>query len=213
MTKPSQKSLTLAKRPNVRLIFFIVLALISALVLWKVVLPALPHNTSPSASVPSALPVAPASETKQSPWRLQISSIKLDAAIQEVGLTKNGDMGVPSNYTDVGWLKTGPRPGQPGNAVLAGHLNSGVNKPAVFENLHKLKPGDIVTVKDKAKNEQQRFKVTSAESYDVTTAPLEKIFGATEGSHLNLITCSGKWDKTKKDYNQRLVVFSELLVT
>ena len=159
------------------------------------------------------MPVAHPSQTKLSPWRLEISSLKLDATIQEVGLTKDGNMGVPTNYTDVGWFDQGPKPGQPGNAVIGGHLNSGINKSAVFENLHKLKTGDVVTVKDKAKNEEQHFKVTSAQSYDVTNAPLDKIFGQTQESHLNLITCNGIWDKIKKDYNQRLVVFTELVTS
>lgn len=213
MSSIQSRPLVLHRRSKRWLILAGLVLLIGGVLFWKFVL----SNASLEPSTPSfnntVLPVALAGETKQSPWRLDIPNIKLDTAIQEVGLTKDGNMGVPSNYTDVGWLKTGPRPGEPGNSVFAGHLNGGANKPGVFANLHKLKPGDLMYVKDKTKNEEQAFRVTSSESYDVAKAPLEKIFGATQGSHLNLITCSGKWDKTKKDYNQRLVVFSELIQT
>jgi LPXTG-site transpeptidase (sortase) family protein len=172
-----------------------------------------PVVTPPTATAPSAdegvLPTASAAETKQSPWRLSIPSIDLDAAIQEVGLTPEGNMGVPSNYTDVGWFKSGPRIGKPGNAVLAGHLNSGPNSGAVFQNLHKLQPGDIIYVKDKGV--QQRFRVTGSQSYTLQEAPMNKIFGSTDKAQLNLITCSGSWDKDRADYDQRLVVFTELV--
>lgn len=198
------------RRPYRRRLIFVtisVLIIAGLLLAWKLFPSVASPNSSPTTTPSSVLPVAHSTQTKLSPWRLEISDINLDAAIQEVGLTKNGDMGVPSNYTDVGWLKTGPKPGEPGNAVMGGHLNSGINKSAVFENLHKLKPGDIVTVKDH--DRQQHFKVTATQSYNVSSAPLEKIFGATQETHLNLITCDGTWDKAKKDYNQRLVVFTE----
>lgn len=176
-------------------------------------------SQSPSgAPAASALPAGVVSSSSQgSPKavtaskadrRLSIPSLGVDAAIQTVGLTREGNMAVPSNNTDVNWLKQGPWPGNPGNAVLDGHLNGGPNVPAVFQNLQKLKPGDYVYVIDKGK--QLRFKVTGSQAYYDSQAPLDKIFGGTSGSHLNLITCSGNWDKTKKDYNKRLVVFSEL---
>jgi sortase A len=53
--------------------------------------------------------------------RLQIPSIKVDAAIQYVGLTGSGSMEVPQGRADVAWYKFGPRPGDLGSAVIAGH--------------------------------------------------------------------------------------------
>jgi hypothetical protein len=37
----------------------------------------------------------------------------------------------------------------------------------------------------------------------------DEIFNKTDGSHLNLITCSGIWDNAKKRYSHRLVVFAD----
>ncbi len=85
-------------------------------------------------------------EAPKADWRLSIPSLKIDTAIQPVGLTKEGNMGVPSSESDVGWLKQGPKPGEAGNAVLAGHFDSARGGSAVFYNLHKLKPGDYTYV-------------------------------------------------------------------
>ena len=44
-------------------------------------------------------------------------------------------MGVPTNFTDVGWYRYGPAPGTPGNAVIDGHLDGKSVPEAVFYNL------------------------------------------------------------------------------
>lgn len=157
------------------------------------------------------LPVAQASETEQSPWRIRIPSLGVEAPIQKVGLTRTGNMGVPSKYNEVGWLKTSALPGEPGNAVIAGHLNGGPNVPAVFEKLHKLQVGDYIYIEGDG-TKTLSFKVTDTRSYNTDKAPYEKIFGPTAGEHLNLITCDGAWDKAKQDYSQRRVVFSQLVI-
>lgn len=157
------------------------------------------------------LPVAQASETEQSPWRIRIPSLGVEAPIQKVGLTRTGNMGVPSKYNEVGWLKTSAQPGEPGNAVIAGHLNGGPNVPAVFEKLHKLQVGDYIYVESDG-TKTLSFRVTDTHSYNTDKAPYEKIFGPTTREHLNLITCDGAWDKAKQDYSQRRVVFSQLVI-
>ena len=37
------------------------------------------------------------------------------------------------------------------------------------------------------------------------------IFGASQSSDLNLITCNGDWDRGKATYTRRLVVYTSLL--
>ncbi len=117
-------------------------------------------------------------------------------------------MGVPSNYTDVAWYERGPTPGTPGNAVIAGHLDS-TTGPAVFYRLEDLNPGDeIFTVT--ADGQEFRFIVITEEVYNADDAPLERIFGNAVRSHLNLITCDGAFDRSVREYDKRLVVFTEL---
>jgi LPXTG-site transpeptidase (sortase) family protein len=165
-----------------------------------------------SSAAASGFEFAPESSTLQpdySPWVLSIPSLSLNAAVQNVGTNPDGYMSTPTKPEDVGWFETGVKPGSVGNAVIAGHLNSGRNKPAVFQNLHKLKPGDSVYIIEN--NKKLSFKVTDVQTYHKDDAPLDKIFGKTTESHLNLITCDGSWDKAQKDYDKRLVVYTELI--
>lgn len=141
------------------------------------------------------------------PVRIQIPSIDVDTAIEQVGVLENGQMGVPVDENQVGWFEPGVKPGSKGNAVVAGHVDSKTG-PAVFYELDQLKTGDDVTIIDETGN-TLRFRVTKTESYDTSNAPIEAIFGATSNRNLNLITCSGTFGDG--GYDQRYVVYTELV--
>ncbi len=146
------------------------------------------------------------------PTRLMIPSIEVDAAVQQTGIAASGRMGVPTNFTDVAWYKLGPKPGEAGSAIIDGHLDMATDINAVFIRLNELKKGDEIDVLD-AKGQKIKFRVTDTKIYDDTDAPLDTIFdknGPT--SRLNLITCDGAWDQATKNYNKRLVVYSERVV-
>jgi sortase A len=156
-------------------------------------------------------PTAAPSEVQQTPWQLNIPSIGVTASVQLVGTDSTGHMGVPSNFTDVGMYKAAAQPGQVGAVVLAGHLNAGQNKLAVFSQLNQLKPADKIELR--SNDAVYTYQVVSTQNYAVDQAPLDQIFGTNLNNKklLNLITCSGSWDKTSKQYNQRLVVYTELV--
>lgn len=148
------------------------------------------------------------------PVRLVIHAIDVDAKIQSVGLSwrEDGTMGVPSNFTDVGWYNKGPLPGAPGSAVIDGHFD-GKNTPrAVFYDLDKLKVGDLVEVID-AKGRALHFKVVGSKTYDYKDDAADIFFGDTSKARLNLITCAGDWMAEQKLYRERIVVFTELVPT
>jgi sortase A len=143
------------------------------------------------------------------PANLVIPAINLEAKVQYVGKTQSGNMAVPDNFTDVGWYMNGVKPGELGNAVIAGHVDNNLGLPAVFADLKKLKVGDEIIVRNENNNEEIKFQVKEMQVYDYKTAPLEKIFGTTEKTMLNLITCDGVWLKEEKTNDKRLVVFAE----
>ncbi|OGX78947.1 peptidase C60 sortase A and B [Exiguobacterium sp. SH31] len=142
-----------------------------------------------------------------SPVQIQIPSINVDTAIEQVGVLDNGQMGVPVDENQVGWFEPGVKPGSKGNAVVAGHVDSKTG-PAVFYELDQLKTGDDVTIIDENGN-TLRFRVTKTESYDTKNAPIDEIFGTTSNRNLNLITCSGTFGDG--GYDQRFVVYTELV--
>ena len=151
-------------------------------------------------------------QVPSSPVRLRIPAIGVDAHVQSVGLAwqGTGDMGIPTNFTDVGWYKDGPLPGAPGSAVIDGHLDGKDVPQAVFYNLGKLRAGDLVEVEGEDGKTLQ-FRVLETKLYDYN-APTTDVFSSdVSKSRLNLITCAGDWDKSQKLYNKRVVVFTELV--
>jgi len=143
------------------------------------------------------------------PARIKIPKIKVDAAIEVVGLTKDGAIGVPKGPTNTAWFNLGPRPGEIGGAVIIGHY--GVWKgglPTVFNNLYKLRKGDKIYIKDK-KGATVTFVVRKLQTYGENEAAPDVFNSNDEKAHLNLITCQGIWNKNRKSYSERLVVFAD----
>jgi hypothetical protein len=147
------------------------------------------------------------------PARLVIPAIGVNAAVQSVGLFWNGDgeMSIPTNFTDVAWYNGGPRPGMPGSAVIDGHLDGHDVKEAVFYKLGDLKPGDLVEVID-GKGNLFTFSVVRLVDYDYNASTSDIFSSDTSKARLNLITCAGDWLPGQKSYSQRIVVFTELVV-
>jgi len=140
------------------------------------------------------------------PVHLIIPAINVDADIQQVGITDEGEMATPNSFVQAGWFKLGTRPGEIGNAVIAGHLNGKDGEVGVFANLSKLKKGDNLYIKDD-KGALITFVVRETRTYDPGHA--DDVFGSSNSSQLNLITCDGDWDDDKQSYSKRLVVFTD----
>jgi sortase A len=153
---------------------------------------------------------AVASSSSTIPVRLTIPSISVDAKVQQVGLTKKGALGIPTNFSDVAWYKYGPVPGAKGNAIIDGHLDNAISLPGVFKHLSDINIGDDIFVSN-ASGMQMHFKVNKKESIDYDATSTGNIFGPTDGSNLILITCDGTWNQSVKQYSNRLIVFSTLI--
>jgi LPXTG-site transpeptidase (sortase) family protein len=171
------------------------------------------NNTpSPPTAILSTIGLGSSFEMPGKPVRLVIPAIGVDAAIQSVGLfwNGNGEMGIPTNFTDVAWYNGGPRPGMPGSAVIDGHLDGKTIKKAVFYDLGNLKSGDLVEVLDTS-GKTLWFQVVRLATYDYNATSTDVFSGDASKARLNLITCAGNWIKNKKLYNKRVVVFTELV--
>lgn len=143
------------------------------------------------------------------PVSLRIPRLGIDTSIQHVGVNAQGNMAVPTNYTDTGWYKYGPLPGESGSAVIAGHVNNGLGLSGVFEHLADLEIGDDIYV-TRADGKEVHFVVAGKRTYPYTDVPVDVLFNPQGSVRLNLITCEGVWVKEDKTYNQRLVVFTKL---
>jgi sortase A len=170
---------------------------------------AAPPSPSYSSSSTSAVAMAASYSFNETaiPRQLIIPRINVNAKIQGVGIGKTGNMAVVDSYWDVGWYRKGPVPGALGNAVIEGHLDQVVSPYAVFSKLDQLKPGDEVDVID-TRGRIVRFEVIGSKSYP-NNADTSEVFGSSNESHLNLITCTGDWIKSQHQYTDRLVVFTK----
>lgn len=125
-----------------------------------------------------------------------------------MGLMADGNMESPKGPAEVGWYKRGPRPGDKGSSVVAGHFGWFNQQPAAFDNLHKLTKGDHLYVLDD-QGKSIAFVVRESRSYSPDDDTADVFTRNDGGSYLNLITCEGAWDETQHAYSKRLVVFAD----
>lgn len=186
------------------------ITVLAALVFFGTLTQALWYAPGSDLQVPASEIVPRALPPSEEPTTIRIPTLNIDTKIQQTGLNAKGNMGVPTNYTDVAWYKHGTVPGQTGSAVIDGHVDNGLGLSGVFKRLSELKKGDDIYVLTKTGRELH-FIVEEATSYPYKSVPLEKLFSRNDDARLNLITCGGTWVKSEKTYDQRFVVYTRLV--
>jgi hypothetical protein len=140
------------------------------------------------------------------PVRIEIPSIGVDAPIVPLGLNRDRTLEVPTDFGDAGWWTGGPRPGERGPAVIAGHVDS-YTGPAVFFRIGELRPHATIVVV-RRDGSRARFAVLGSERYPKARFPTARVYGATRAATLRLITCSGTFDRASGHYLDNTVVYA-----
>jgi len=140
------------------------------------------------------------------PVRLRIPGAHIDTALGRLGRAADGTINVPSRPGVAGWYAEGPRPGQPGPAVIVGHVDS-ASGPAVFYHLSKLRRDDPVYV-HRADGSTIAFRVTGMSQVPKTRFPTDLVYGPTLAASLRLVTCGGSIDPTTRHYRDNVIVFA-----
>lgn len=140
--------------------------------------------------------------------RLIIPIINVDTLVESLGLLPNGEIDTPDGPYNASWYNLGPKPGDIGSAIITGHYGWKDGIPAVFDNLSKLKIGDIINFKND-KGEILIFIVREIHVFGEYEDATRVFISSDNKAHLNLITCGGVWDKIRKSYSNRLVVFTD----
>jgi LPXTG-site transpeptidase (sortase) family protein len=157
---------------------------------------------APALEVPApSRQIAPAFNA--TPLRLVISRIGVDAPVEARGLDANRNLATPIDYHDVAWYDLGPRPGEPGNAILNGHVDWWTGT-AVFTNLSQLRAGDTIEVV-RADGVTVEFKVSSSSVVEAG-ARVASLFEPSSLPTLTLITCTGAWNPVTQSDTHRLLV-------
>jgi Sortase domain len=143
------------------------------------------------------------------PVRLSIPAIAVSTPLVPLGRLPDGSIEVPHDWNTAGWYDRGPRPGQPGPAVILGHVDSRTG-PAVFYRLRALRPREIVRV-SLADGRILVFRVQRVERYPKDEFPTEAVYFPTLNRELRLITCGGDFDHARGSYRDNIVVYATLV--
>lgn len=145
------------------------------------------------------------------PVSLNIPAINVNSELIALGKNPDGTIAIPKgnhrNYP--AWYKYSVTPGQPGAAVIEGHLDT-YSGPSVFFDLGKLKPGEKVFVK-RADDKNLAFTITAVRSYAKTNFPTNLVYAPSgKAPELRLITCGGDFNSSTESYNRNTVVYASL---
>lgn len=142
------------------------------------------------------------------PAYLLIPSIEVNAAVEPVGLTDKGAVGVPTEPGLLGWFDKSVAPGDYGSAIIDGHRGWRDDVSAVFDHLDEVVIDDTVIVINN-KGEVLPFVVYDIKTYLPNENPPEVFKSSDDTAFLNLITCNGEWDAEAGTATKRLVVFTK----
>ncbi len=163
-----------------------------------------PTTPEPDVAAPTAAP------TGRTAVSLSIPSIEVDTSLVPLGLDPtSGALVPPRRYDVAGVFTQGPVPGDPGPAVIAGHVDS-QSGPGVFYRLEELTVGASISV-SLSDGQRMDFRVVDVARYPKTDFPTFEVYGPTPGAQLRLITCGGTFDHSRQSYLDDIVVFAVLV--
>ncbi|GHB33937.1 class F sortase [Streptomyces chryseus] len=140
---------------------------------------------------------------RSEPRSIEIRKLGVKTRVEQVGMTRDRSIGMPGNAGHAGWYTGSPTPGENGNTIIVGHLDSATG-PAAFYGLGALRNGDPISIKRRDQT-TATFTVTSISVWPKNNFPSERVYAATTKPQLTLITCAD-WDNTTNNYRSNLVI-------
>lgn len=154
---------------------------------------------------PSATPLPTPSPTpyvQKIPTRIYFTNYERQADIFPVGVDEDNRMGTLNSAKDSAWYQFGPSPGEPGNAILNGHVKW-KGELGTFSILKEMKVGDEVVI-EYDDSSFKYFDVTNLDTYLLDEIPASVMDLAGE-SRMTLITCLGDYDTSIGTSRSRVV--------
>jgi sortase (surface protein transpeptidase) len=142
------------------------------------------------------------------PVRIDIPRIGVSSSLIQLGRAADGTVDVPDPPQVAGWYAPGTRPGDPGSAVILGHVDS-KHAPAVFYRLRELRRGDEVLIR-RADGSALRFVVQRTQQYPKARFPTDDVYYPTLTPELRLVTCGGEFDNSWGHYLSNIIVFARM---
>lgn len=188
------------------------------------VAPTTPTPTATALPTPTAqVTPSPTPYVKKIPITLHFMEREISCPIEPVGivddvdkkgnpvLDENGEpiktMGTIDSAKVAAWLEDGPSPGEPGNAIINGHIRW-AKVAGVFSVLGDMAIGEriAITYED---GSSLYFAVESVDIFTIDDWP-EWVMQLDSGdTRLTLITCHGDWNSAQGTSNERVVVVAK----
>lgn len=169
-----------------------------------------PHAASPARTQPRhrAQPRHGAQRAYYGPWSMRIPSIGVNAPV--VALSgRSGYAPVPplSAAGEIGWWRFTARPGSSGSTVFVGHVDT-YRGPAVFYNLYRLVPGDVVALRRPGRGTVW-YRVRWVKELRKGSLTTRTILGRTRQHRAWLITCGGAFNYATRSYVDNIIVSAQ----
>jgi hypothetical protein len=180
-----------------------------------------PNGTSrESASRLGSAPVV--ADIGASGARLIIPSLGVDATLVPtgaVGAPGSASLTIPADVHTVAWWdgsvrdgartvhEDAPRPGQPGVALIAGHVDSAAAGPGALFDLKALEVGAVVDVVD-SDHRRSTWIVSSPPETALKTALPPALWVTSGAPKLALVTCGGPFDASTGHYLDNVIVWA-----
>ena len=149
-------------------------------------------SPAPVARVPAGLPGVhlerPARTGRPArPLGIAIPAARIEGPVDAIGV-KGGQLEIPPPGR-AGWFSGGPRPGEPGRAVIVSHVDS-QDGPALFFSLRTLRRGTRILVEDRHGG-IHRFRLVRRRQVEKSRFRRSLVAGPSAHSALVLVTCGG----------------------
>lgn len=143
------------------------------------------------------------------PRYISIPAINVNARVKSVGVNSKGNIDTPNNLNDTAWYDGSAKPGQDGQVFIDGHTSFSNSINAAFNDLPKLKTGDVVTIETGA-GKKINYVISVVKTVDADKVDMGEALNPPEGASkgLTLMTCTGTFNYRTQTADKRLVVYA-----
>jgi len=143
------------------------------------------------------------------PDRIDIPAARVDTVVDSVGTVRGGAIRVPG-LGRAGWYDGGPRPGEPGRAVIIGHLDT-KRGPGLFARVPSLRTGEAIRITDR-RGRLHSYRVVGRAQVRKDRFPTAAVYGGGGRSALVLVTCGGPYSE-RTGYRDNILVYARSAVS
>jgi hypothetical protein len=136
-----------------------------------------------------------------------------------VGAPETAALTIPTDIHTVGWWdgtvsdgdrsvqENAPAPGQPGVALIAGHVDSAAAGPGALHDLGTLQVGDVIRIDDSTGG-VSTWSVAAPPQTNLKTQLPPALWVTTGAPRLALVTCGGPFDPATGHYLDNVIVWA-----